>query len=322
MKRKIVACILTTLLVAPSAFAQKVTINQAFNKLVEKCTDFSSLKGGKIPTGPANTTFSKMTVDIAKVTFFQSTMGLVMFNADFGYFPTEAAARQKVDQVSRQMTAANPKLRFASENVKASKIKVTHLIENTDTGFRLYEACFKVNTTGGKYNAYFEFPQANSVQSTYGDLPYAEFVSVTTPADAAKPAADMRQILTEAKTGFAAIKGEKMDNGGGFTRFKSTFAPEGLTNNCIEDRGLGQIFFKITLAEKLEQQATLDKLAAVRETVSNALGSDYGYHVSTNQREIAFVHKNSPFQQSALLMAEKRKDGSFNVYLLFPSTAQ
>lgn len=72
--------------------------------------------------------------------------------------------------------------------------------------------------------------------------PYTDYKRIEGVADQNNFSQGVRWLLDQAKTGFASVKGEKLDNSAMFNQYKVTFMPTGREDCYLEDRGMSVTF--------------------------------------------------------------------------------
>lgn len=294
-------------------FAQKMHFCNAFIKLVEQCDDFSVWKDSAI-SGEFGRFISKLEVEEADKSYMLKPMSDLSFVADFGTFDNKDLAIAKFEAMKSMLTTCFSALKFADTEGIFSE-RIAYVINTADKGFRFYKACLKVTKLGQQWTVSFEFPQ--NIKDTFthkGSKSYADYYKITETADQSDFSNDVRKLLKEAKTGFSAIKGEKLVNDALFDQYVPTLQPSGKNACYIEDRGFGVIFYELPLLQNVSLKELQDTARSVVKSVQQILGPDFAYSQSENGLSISFVPIDRPYQEAAVLYVSE-KGGSYNMTL-------
>jgi hypothetical protein len=290
------------------SFSQKMTLCEAFGQLVQLSdSGFVPINGDKKPQGSlVIINNSKIEISEAVETEIQVLTFNTEFVANYGNFKTEQEALAKVEILKKNFTACFPMIRFSDYSVDILKSLHTNIIEQADKGFRYYKANFKIDKWNDTYTVKFIYPSPTKVHF-FGDKEptFIDYYTVPTQLDNQQYAQDIRKIIAEGKTGFDAIKGEKLASTiNGFECYESSLKVDGVSNCYIEDRTMGIYNYVIPIAKNVEM-ATIQKTAEeYLAKFMSALGPDYAFKMSKDQMIFDFVHKNQPKNKIATFLIQ------------------
>lgn len=288
--------------------AEKMSLCQAFVKLAEQCKDFSAWKGGAIPDRYGNF-YSTLEVEGGKQSYMYDIFGDLSFMTDFGTFDTENAALQKVESLKKEILNCYSFFKFADTKGPFGD-NLSYFVQPGEDAFRFYTACFKISKYKQTWTVTFQFPQ-NQKESAIGAAKnaYTDYKRIKLAIDNYAFSQDVRKLLDQAKTGFASVKGEKLDNIAVFQQYSVTFQPTGKEDCYIEDRGMGLIFYEIPILQDVTMETLQGSVGVVLTNIQRAFGPEYGFIQSPDGMTVSFAHQDHPYYVAATLYIEKIMDG-------------
>lgn len=290
--------------------AEKVNLCQAFQKLSEQCDDFSAWKGAKLEDSYGDFS-STLELEGGERTKINEFLGDVTFKVEYGKFDAESVATAKVAALKKELITCFPVLKFTEARGSFNEA-LSYIVHSSDQGFRFYKACFKIAKYGQKWHVTFEFPQTKKEGFGKKDTkPYTDYQRIKEAADQTPLSLDIRRLLVEANTGFASIKGEKLDRISMFDTYDTKFVPTGSKDCYIEDRGMGIVFFEIPIIQNATVETIQNNAANVIKSVQQTLGPDYGFVQSSDGMSVRFAHSEHPYYEAAMLYIEKILDGYY-----------
>ena len=321
--RKLVILMLTAFSFSLYTFSQKISLCEAFGQLVQYSdSGFQTIRGQKDESNTLSSTYSsKIEIADAIKTEIQVLTFKAQFVASYGDFKTEAEAIAKVEKLKKDFASCFPMVRFSDFSIDLFKSRQTNIIEQADRGFRVYKANFKIDKWKDTYSVSFNFPGQSKVNMFTGKEPvFTDYYTIPVQADNQQYSQDIRKIIAEGKTGFAAIMGNKLAvNIGGFECYDTNFKIDGVSNCYIEDRTMkikNYVIPIVTNADVASIQNTTDEFL---KKFMAALGPEYGFIISENRMVFDFVHKNSPNQKAATFLISVN-DNKFDLTIYLSAT--
>lgn len=320
---------LISLLVVFTTFSQSrtLTLCEAFPLLEQAAENgFSDFKLNRDTTRRyTQCHFSSIEIAEGEGTRIEESMGNISFRTEIGQYRSLEAATDRINEMITALQSCYPTFRFNSFQQDVTNYTLYSIAKYDEKGFRLYEANFQISGRGSRHNVSFVFHAAKKAGfGNEADKPsFADYTLIDAKPDNAKFSQDLLKVMQHARNGFADIRGEQIpSNFYLFTDYKSTFQVSGHSKCYIEDRTMNVVNFIIPAETGNDESSRKKALTSTLKKISSALGPDYAYSTSADQKITTFVHKDQPHKKLLSMIFTVFPNKKFNLKIYVDANFQ
>lgn len=318
MKRFTFILISLSIVFASNAQVRTLTLCEAFPLLEQAAEDgFNEFKLNRDSTRRySQCHFSSVEIAEGEGTRIEESMGNRSYRTEIGQYRSREDAEAKVNELIASLQSCFPTLRFNSFLQDVTNYTLYSIAKYTDEGFRLYEANFQISGRGSRHNVSFVYHAAKKAGfGNEADKPsYADYTLIDTKPDNSKFSQDLHTVLEHARNGFAEIKGEQIpSNFYLFTDYKATFQVSGYNKCYVEDRTMNVLNYIIPAETGYDESSRKKAMNSTLKKISSALGPDYAYSISPDQKITSFVHKDHPHKKLLSIIFTVFPNKKFNL---------